>query len=210
MRARLALAVSETHYELREVHLARKPAAMLAASPKGTVPVLVLEGGTVIDESLHIMRWSLNRNDPEGWLDRDDDDLIGMNDRAFKHALDRYKYPNRHGADPAEHRERGMGFLFRLEARLVDSRHLCGSRRGLADAALAPFVRQFAAVDPGWFAAQDVPRLQAWLAAYTGSPLFERIMTRVSPWSPPDGTAEPSASEGRQSIDRQAGKALLR
>ncbi len=209
MRARLALAVSETRYELREVHLARKPAAMLAASPKGTVPVLVLQDGAVIDESLHIMRWALGRNDPEGWLDRDDDDLIGINDGAFKHALDRYKYPNRHRADPAEHRERGMGFLFTLEGRLLDS-HLCGSRRGLADAALAPFVRQFAAVDPAWFAAQNLPRLQAWLAAYTGSPLFEGIMMRVSPWSPPAGTGESTASGGWQSIDQQAGKAIVR
>ena len=87
MRARLALAISETRYELREVKLARKPAELLEASPKGTVPVLVLADGTVIEESIEIMRWALARNDPEGWLDRDDSDLIertNLSANAFK------------------------------------------------------------------------------------------------------------------------------
>ena len=184
MRARLALAISKTSYELREVHLARKPPAMLAASPKGTVPVLVLEDGTVIDESLDIMRWALSRNDPEGWLEREGRDLIALNDGPFKHALDRYKYPDRYGSSPGEHRARALAFLAMLDGRLATSRYLCGPQRGLADAAVVPFVRQFAAVDPTWFAEQAVPRLQAWLAAYTVSPLFAAIMLRVEPWTP--------------------------
>ena len=93
IRARLALTIGATPCLLREVHLARKPAAMLAASPKGTVPVLMLEDGRVIEESIEIMRWALARSDPEGWLNRDDADLIARNDGAFKHDLDRYKYP---------------------------------------------------------------------------------------------------------------------
>lgn len=92
MRARLASAISGVRYELREVHLARKPSAMLAASPKGTVPVLVLDDGSVIDESRLIMRWALTRNDPEGWLQRDDTDLVATSDGPFKHELDRYKF----------------------------------------------------------------------------------------------------------------------
>ena len=48
MRARMALWASGQHCELREVVLRDKPAELLAASPKGTVPVLVLADGTVI------------------------------------------------------------------------------------------------------------------------------------------------------------------
>ena len=99
MRARLALAVSGTRYALREVKLSNKPAALLAASPKGTVPVFRLPDGRVIEQSLDIMHWALAIRDPEGWRDREDAALIAANDGAFKHDLDRYKYPERHGSD---------------------------------------------------------------------------------------------------------------
>jgi glutathione S-transferase len=183
MRARLALAVSATRCELREVKLSAKPEAMLAASPKGTVPVLVLASGEVIDQSIDIMRHALALRDPEGWLDRDDTALIGANDGAFKHALDRYKYPERHGVDALAHRSEGLAFLQTLEARLEGSACLSGDARGLTDAALAPFVRQFAAVDRDWFDEQLLPRLKAWLAQYLASDLFARTMVREAPWS---------------------------
>ena len=183
MRARLALAISGMRYELREVHLARKPPAMLAASPKGTVPVLVLDDGTVIDESLAIMDWALAQNDPEGWLERDDADLVAINDGPFKDDLDRYKYPERYGSDALAHRTRGLEFLSIIDERLVRAGQLCGSRRGVADAAIMPFVRQFAAVDSDWFAAQSIPHVKAWLAGHLGSALFQAIMVRVAPWT---------------------------
>ncbi|GGD55317.1 glutathione S-transferase [Erythrobacter arachoides] len=186
IRARLALAISQTPCTLREVHLARKPAAMLAVSPKATVPVLVDGDGTVLDESIDIMRWALTRNDPEGWLDRDDAALIAQNDGPFKHDLDRYKYPERHDADAAVHRQRGLAFLVTLDARLSGSRHLCGPNRGMTDAAIMPFVRQFAGVDKLWFAAQSIPGVQRWLAGHLASPLFATVMTRVAPWTPGD------------------------
>lgn len=198
MRARLALAISETSYMLREVLLARKPAEMLEASPKGTVPVLVLADDTVIEESIEIMRWALARNDPEGWLERDDTALIERNDGPFKHDLDRYKYPDRHESDPLTHRQRGMEFLSLLDERLSAQAHLCGPKRGIADAAIMPFVRQFAAVESEWFAAQPIPHLQKWLADHLSSPLFSAIMARFDPWTPGDpvtvvsGTAEVS------------------
>jgi glutathione S-transferase len=184
MRARLALTVSARRCELREVKLSAKPEAMLAASPKGTVPVLVLPDGRVIDESLDIMRWALASNDPEGWLRRDDAPLIALNDGPFKQDLDRYKYPDRHGDDPMIHRASGAAFLHELEARLARSGQLCGQNRGFADAAIMPFVRQFAAVDREWFEAQPLPHLQAWLAHHIASPLFETVMVRMKPWMP--------------------------
>ncbi|MBB4858299.1 glutathione S-transferase [Novosphingobium chloroacetimidivorans] len=186
MRARLALAVSGLRCELREVKLGAKPQAMLEASPKGTVPVLVLADGRVIDQSLDIMRWALVQNDPEGWLERDDADLIAVNDGRFKRDLDGYKYHERHDGDARAYREAGMAFLRDLEARLASSPHLAGAERGIADAAVMPFVRQFAAVDAEWFAAQPLSHLQAWLDGHLASELFAAIMVRPKPWQPGD------------------------
>ena len=182
MRARLALLASRTTCEIREVKLSAKPPELLAISPKATVPVLLLPEGRVIDESLDIMRWALARNDPEGWLDRSDDALIACNDGPFKHHLDRYKYPDRHEADPAEHRAAALDLLRPLDARLQASPYLCGDAMGLADAALMPFVRQYAETDRAWFDALPLPGLQAWLARLTASPWFDAAMVRLARW----------------------------
>ncbi|TZG28958.1 glutathione S-transferase [Sphingomonas montanisoli] len=184
MRARLALLVGETAFELREVKLSAKPAAMIAASPKGTVPVLVLPDGPVIDESIDIMRWALGRHDPEHWLDGDDTALIEANDGPFKHHLDRYKYPERHDSDPVAHRAAALGLLAALDDRLSRQPYLCGATRSLTDAALMPFVRQFAATDRAWFDGQPVPGVQRWLEAQLASPLFDRAMARHEVWRP--------------------------
>jgi len=182
MRARMALIVSGTICELREVKLSAKPTEMIAVSPKATVPVLVLPDGEVIDQSLDIMRWSLARHDPEGWMDGDDAALIANNDGPFKHHLDRYKYPGRHGSDPLEHRAAGLAMLARYETALARQVDLRGPRRTLADIAIMPFVRQFAETDRQWFDLQPLPALQAWLARHVESALFEAAMARFPPW----------------------------
>lgn len=186
MRARLALAVGGMEVELREVKLSAKPDAMLAASPKGTVPVLVLPNGAAIDQSIDIMRWTLVQHDPEDWLSSNDPALVAANDGAFKHDLDRYKYPDHHGTQAETHRASGLAFLLEIEQRLTGSIYLCGPALGFADAAIIPFVRQFAAVDPAWFAMQPLPNLQNWLSRYLTSDLFGAIMVRVPPWQPGD------------------------
>lgn len=186
MRARMALAVSGTVCHIREVKLSRKPAELIAASPKSTVPVIVRPDGGVIAESLDIMHWALERNDPESWLEREDRALIDANDGPFKHHLDRYKYPERHNADPAEHRSAGLELLGALDQRLAAQENLCGDERGITDIAIFPFVRQFAETDRAWFDAQAVPRVQAWLGRHVASPLFGAIMVRLEPWQPGD------------------------
>ena len=195
IRARLALAVSGLQYELREVSLKRKPPEMLAASPKGTVPVLVLPNGQVFDESLDIMRWALAQHDPHGWLTQASPDdmqaLIAGNDGEFKHALDRYKYPNRYplewGGDAKAfalaQRFEAACWLSKLEPRL-DQGWLFGSQASLADMAILPFVRQFAHTDAALFAAQPWPQLQTWLARFEENALFEGVMTKHEPWQP--------------------------
>ena len=186
MRARLAVAVSGMDCELREVKLSAKPAEMIAASPKGTVPVMVMPDGEVIDQSLDVMRRALSSSDPQHWLDRDDAALIAANDGPFKHNLDRYKYPHRHGSDAAIHRAAGREWLEVLEGRLTDSANLCGDLMGIADAAIMPFVRQFAATDRDWFDAQALPGVQAWLGRHLASPLFAAVMVRFTPWQAGD------------------------
>ena len=183
MRARMAIAVSGIEVELREVVLRDKPPEMLAASPKGTVPVLVLSDEAVIDESLDIMRWALLQHDPDGWLDRVDDDVIGENDGPFKAALDRYKYPHRYGLEGGlEYRDIGRGFLDALAARLDETQFLCDPQMGFTDAAIFPFIRQFAATDMGWFDRQPLPALRRWLTAMASLPLFADIMVKRPVW----------------------------
>ena len=196
MRARLAVAASGQRCRLREVVLRDKPAAMLQASPKGTVPVLVLPDGAVIDESLDIMLWALGKADPENWLSPDHATradmlaLIAESDGPFKSALDRYKYPNRYGlTDGAPARDQAMPFLQRLDARLRPGRYLFGARPTLADMAMFPFIRQFANTDRTWFDAQPLPQLQAWLAGHLDSDRFHAIMKKYSRWQP--GETEP-------------------
>jgi glutathione S-transferase len=191
MRARMAVAASQQHCELREVVLAHKPEALLQASPKGTVPVLVLADGTVIDQSLDIMRWALQAHDPEHWLPRTDaacaraNAWIAENDGPFKQALDRYKYPHRYALpDGLAHRAAGAVFLQALDTTLSEQACLSGPHFGLADAALAPFVRQFAHTDARWFAEQAWPALQTWLARFEQSPAYLRTMDKVPTWAP--------------------------
>ncbi|WP_066768005.1 glutathione S-transferase [Sphingobium sp. CCH11-B1] len=184
IRARLALVVSRTRVELREVQLSAKPKAMLTASPKGTVPVLVLPDNRIIDQSIDIMRHALAQNDPEGWLNGHDPELIAKNDGPFKYDLDRYKYPERYGSDAQSHRSAALAFLHELESRLVRYPALAGGTWGLTDAAIMPFIRQFAAVDQSWFDTLPLPALKAWLGESVASELFATAMVRSAPWSP--------------------------
>jgi glutathione S-transferase len=189
MRARLAMRVAGQAVEHREIELKQKPAAMLQASPKGTVPVLVLNDGVVLQESLDIMRWALDRHDPEAWLPADEASrqdawaLIAQNDGDFKHHLDRYKYPHRYGlSDGVSHRDQAAVFLASLAQRLAASAYLSGPRFGFADAAILPFVRQFAHTDKAWFAQQDWPALAHWLANFEASDAFARVMEKHPVW----------------------------
>lgn len=181
MRGRLALDVSGVEVEHREILLRDKPAEMLAASPKGTVPVVVLPDGTVLEESLDVMVWALEQNDPEDWLSHHGmaQALITINDGEFKHHLDRYKYATRYeGAVAETHRSAASQFLETLEDRLSQTPQLCGPHPGFADFAIFPFIRQFANTNPDWFQAQPWSHVQNWLAGHLASDRFERIMKK--------------------------------
>nr|WP_281364986.1 glutathione S-transferase [Pseudomonas reactans] len=182
MRARLALRYSGIPVHIVEVSLKAKPAEMLALSPKGTVPVLNVDG-QVIEESLEIMQWALAQNDPDNWLLHGDPAvfaLIAENDQSFKYYLNRYKYAERYPEQPMEqYRAGGEVFLQKLEALLAERDYLMANHLTLADAALAPFVRQYAHVDRVWFAGTSYKRLQAWLERFLESPLFIAVMAKA-------------------------------
>lgn len=173
--------------ELREILLRDKPASMLMASPKGTVPVLILPDGKVIDESIEVMRWALAGNDPDHWW-RDDmaieiNSLVEENDGVFKQHLDQYKYADRHPAHPQEfYRDQAEQFLRHLEHRLVLKRYLMEDQLTFPDVAVFPFVRQFAFVDKAWFDQAPYPKLQAWLQSFLDSELFSGVMTKYPVW----------------------------
>lgn len=182
MRARMAIWAANIQVEVREISLREKPAHLLRISPKGTVPVLQMPDGTLLEQSLDIMQWALTQNDPQGWLNADSEAvyaLITKNDGDFKKALDRYKYPDRYPEHTqAFYREQGELFLQRLETALEHYDYLLGDQSSMADVAIFPFIRQFAAVDAEWFASSPYPRLRAWLEGWLESPLFAQVMQK--------------------------------
>ena len=188
MRARLALLASGVKCEIREIALSQKPESMLTISPKGTVPVLVVKD-QVLEESLDIMQWALNQNDPHAWktnhLACHDDAInwVKLCDQEFKSNLDRYKYPNRFALkDGIAHRDLGATFLKQLEQRLKCTANLMGPSWTWVDAAIAPFVRQFARTDRQWFDEQDWPALKQWLENFEQSAEFQCVMHKYKVW----------------------------
>lgn len=176
-----------TAFEAVEVSLRDKPASLLALSPKATVPVLQLPDGSVIDESWDILHWALATPDSQGWWARAQSpanlDLVQRNDGDFKRHLDRWKYPQRYAdghLTPDAHRDAALDVLLQsLEARLQGEPYLGGATPCATDLAVMPFVRQFASVDPEWFAAQNLPSVQAWLGGWLVSPLFVLCMYKL-------------------------------
>lgn len=179
MRARMALKMAGIEVEIREISLRDKPVHMLQVSPKSTVPVLILQGGTVIEESLEIMLFALQTHALGGSVNAVSRALIQENDSSFKQALDRYKYPE-HFPEKSqpEYRAQGEAFLQKLESLLGQNNYLLNATPGLADFAIFPFVRQFAAVDAAWFAQCEYQKLRAWLNDWLDSELFRSVMTK--------------------------------
>lgn len=187
MRARLALLQAGVAFDAFEIVLRDKPAQMLALSPKGTVPVLLLPSGEVLEQSLDIVRWAfLETGDADGWWARAQSDanlaLLAACDGAFKHHLDRTKYPERFdGVDSkAHHREQAVDVLLKpLDEQLQRTSQLGDHAPCGTDIAIFPFVRQFAAVDPDWFEALPLPALKGWLSGWLSHALFNTAMTKL-------------------------------
>ena len=179
IRARMAVFSAGIAVEVREVDLKNKPAHLLAISPKGTVPVLQLINGDVLEESLVIMNWALAQADSEHWLNATDEveNLIKWNDGEFKYYLDRYKYADRYPEfTQVYYRDQAGEFLLVLEERLTRNRYVCGQQASIADVAIFPFIRQFASVDREWWQHSPFQAVNNWLKSFIESELFALVM----------------------------------
>ena len=189
IRARLAIKASALDVELREIKLSNKPEEMLACSPKGTVPVLILPNGTVIDESKDIMEWALNQSDPNNWLTDDvaiqqeAERLIDYNDNEFKKYLDLYKYADRYPENTAEYyRQQGEVFIEKLEHKLNKTKFILKENITFVDMAIFPFIRQFVFVDKDWFDKSKYNKLKKWLGMLLETSLFHDVMKKHPLW----------------------------
>lgn len=194
MRARIGLYKAQLQIDIREVNLKQKPAEMLAASAKGTVPILVLDNApqppTVIDESLEVMLWALTKNDPDNLLHSQDQNaldkmlkLIAQFDNEFKTCLNAYKAASRYREDNIiECRQACEVFIQQLENRLSDHVFLMSAQESLADIALLPFIRQFAKVERQWYLQSPYTRVRQWLNCYLQSGMFTRVMAKFEVW----------------------------
>ena len=191
MRARMALYYAEIVVELREVDLKNKPSELLEVSPKGTVPVLVLPDGEVIEESLDIINWAIDQNDPKNWKDTPDDILDKytheMTD-VFIPNLNAYKYPDRYeNAKPDTSRQVCINYLEQMNATLVKkSGYLGGHRMSKADVAVFPFIRQFRIVDEDDFDRLSLPALHRWFSEFWRSDIYNGVMEKYDPWQTGD------------------------
>lgn len=175
MRARLALRLAKIEVQIQEIDLRNRPPELYAASSKGTVPVLVLNDGTVIEESIEIVRWALGGSEK-------DYALIKRCDGEFKQHLDRYKYSTRYeNVDPQFHRQQGSLFIEHLNDELGKADYLAGNEFGIPDLCIAPFIRQFRAADVKWLDEQPWPALHNWLQRYLESNDFKAIMVKAIP-----------------------------
>jgi len=194
MRTRLTLKYSQISVELREVKLSQKPNDLLALSAKGTVPVLALTDGSVLDESLDIIQWALSKRDLDNWklagqprFCKDAIELITQNDGKFKNNLDRYKYADRYPDYPAiYYRQAGERFIQELDHRLSIHPYLVCEQLSIADIAVLPFVRQFAHVDRNWFFNSEHKNVINWTLKLMETPLFQFIMKKQKPWNSGD------------------------
>lgn len=192
MRARLGILLAEQSVLIRAVVTKNKAPEMLALSPKGTVPVLVIQQQelTIIDESIDIMLWALQLNDPQNLLQSDDSsrleamlELIRRNDKGFKPDLEVYKMAKRfHKESEVADRQRCEVFVAELESKLQSSDYFMGDQASLADYALLPFVRQFARVDRKWYLQSPYPGLRDWLNRHLQMPLFTKAMAKYPLW----------------------------
>lgn len=191
MRARIGILLAKQTVLLRDIVMTDIPKEMLMASPKGTVPVLLFENESVIDESIDIMIWALNQNDPDNLLYKDQANcyvdmlaLIKKNDTEFVAALNKYKAASRYRDTNKEVcRQQCEYFISQLEERLNKHEYLIGDTVSLADYAILPFIRQFSRVDRKWYSQSPYPKLQRWLEKHYLNPLFSKAMKIQPQWT---------------------------
>jgi glutathione S-transferase len=185
IRARIALHSAEIVFETIEVDLKNKPAALLACSPKGTVPVLQLSDGSILEESVDIVHWALSCHYPAHFLPssaidpQQADHLYKLLHTHFIPALNRYKYPNRYpGTDPQVHH----GILITVMDQLPSVLQLgffCGAQPSYLDILWFPFIRQYARIDPDAFHKIAAGALLTWFSWWEEQDMMRAVMYKA-------------------------------
>jgi len=188
MRARMALKLANIKCELREVELKNKPEEMIQISPKGTVPILVLDD-VILDESNDIIQWAISNN-PNILKSLDDEQsqqtskLVDLFDTEFKHHLDRYKYHQRYGSNATDHRGKCDDILYLLDEEISEDGWIFSDEISLLDISILPFIRQFKIADESYFYSQNYQKVINLLNRFENSDLFKSIMNKYEPWQP--------------------------
>lgn len=191
MRGRMGIALSKQQVLLREIITKDKPSELLASSAKGTVPVLVLPDGQIIEQSLDVMNWALQQNDPQdllrssnSTLNQQVHQLIKVNDDEFIGHLEKYRASVRYrNIDKEQRRQDCEGFISKLEALLTDQAYFFGETPSLADFAVMPFVSQFVRVEKKWFVQSEYQNVGRWLRTHLDSKLYTQVMKQYPLWN---------------------------
>ncbi len=191
IRGRMGIALSKQQVLLREIITKDKPSELLASSAKGTVPVLVLPDGQIIEQSLDVMNWALQQNDPQDLLrssnptlNQQVHQLIKVNDDEFIGHLEKYRASVRYrNIDKEQRRQDCEGFISKLEALLTDQAYFFGETPSLADFAVMPFVSQFVRVEKKWFVQSEYQNVGRWLRTHLDSKLYTQVMKQYPLWN---------------------------
>ena len=194
MRARLAIRLCKIECIIREISLKAKNIEFLKVSPKGTVPVLVLPNGKVLEESLDIINWSLEQNDPNNLKVNDEvtkkinDKYIQLFDKDFKFHLDRYKYSSRYNISNSEiHRNKARNILTEINTMLEGKDYIGGQCMSLLDISILPFVRQYRIADINWFDNHlGLRNINNWVNIFLNTEILASIMTKYKVWEKED------------------------
>ena len=194
IRARWAIKMCDLEVEIREIDLKNKPLELIKNSVSKTVPLLILNNGEVIEESLDIIMWAL-KNSPKNYNERYFKksyrelilETIHENDHIFKYHLDRFKYTSRFNPNEKEfHFINAQKFLKKLNISLTQSnknRWLVGDQESIADWCIWPFVRQFkiACNSQKIYDYFEEP-LESWFNYFSKHENFKYVMYKYSVW----------------------------
>ena len=196
IRARWAIKMSGLEVEIREIDLKNKPSELIKNSVSKTVPLLILNNGEVIEESLDIIIWAL-KNSPKNYIEKFYKksyreiilETIHENDNIFKYHLDRFKYTSRFNPNEKHfHFKYAQRFLKKLNIALSQSnknRWLIGNQESIADWCIWPFIRQFKiACDSQKIFDYFEEPLESWFNYFSNHENFKFVMHKYSVWEP--------------------------
>ena len=196
IRARWAIKMCGLEVEIREIDLKNKPLELIKNSVSKTVPLLILNNGEVIEESLDIIIWAL-KNSKNNLVDKYFKrsyrqkilETIHENDHIFKYHLDRFKYASRFNPNEKEfHFKKSKEFLEKLNITLCQSNKntwLIGDQESIADWSIWPFVRQYKiACDSQKILDYFDEPIEFWYKYFSRHETFKFVMFKYNIWKP--------------------------